>query len=47
MKGQIEKISTDVAGDLVLKITIPKEMVVDNIFLWLGEMVKIELKEEL
>ena len=46
MIGQIERISTDVAGDLVLKIVVPKEVVIPEIFKWLGEMVKIELRQE-
>lgn len=42
MTGQIEKISTDICGDVVLKIVIPKEGVPSDIFTLLGQMVVIE-----
>lgn len=45
MTGQIEKISTDICGDVVLKVVIPKENVPPDIFALLGQMVVVKENE--
>lgn len=45
MTGQVAKISTDCAGDIVLKVVVPKECVSDDVFRYLNEMVNVELQK--